>query len=274
MMKEPATGLSRPQSEKFYTSASVVKMCVDCIKTNIIIESNDLILEPSAGNGAFVNDLQKLSGTSKFFDLDPDHVMVKKSDFLQLDSIEWQGFNRVHTIGNPPFGRQSSLAIKFIKKASMFSDSISFILPRSFKKNSMRRHFPLNFHLEFETDLPCNAFLVEGKPHDVPCVFQIWIRKSYPRDEISLIEPKGYAFVKKEDPHDVSVRRVGGSAGVCDTETKNKSSQSHYFLRFDGGISSELISRISKLRFGSRDDTVGPRSISKPELIEQLNKLM
>ena len=273
-MKESTTGLSRDQSEKFYTSASVVKMCVDCVRSKIGVGSDDLVLEPSAGDGAFVSELQKLPGTSKFFDLYPDHPMVRKSDFLQLKSTEWHGFNRIHTIGNPPFGRQSSLAIKFIKKAAVFSDSISFILPRSFKKNSMRRHFPLNFHLEFETELARDAFLVEGKPYDVPCVFQVWIKKPDPRPVTSQMEPKGYVFVRKEDEHDVSVRRVGGSAGTCDTYTADKSSQSHYFLRFEDGISSDLMERMRKLEFCSRDDTVGPRSISKPELIEQLNKLM
>ena len=273
-MSEQTTGLSRVQSEKFYTASWVVKMCVDSASSNIHIEDKDLVLEPSAGNGAFVSKLQELPGTSKFFDLYPDHPIVKQADFLQLESTEWQGFNRVHTIGNPPFGRQSSLAIKFIKKAAMFSDSISFILPRSFKKNSMRRHFPCHFHLKSETDLPSDAFLVDGKPHDVPCVFQVWIRESYPRAQISSIEPKGYSFVRKEDEHDISVRRVGGSAGCCDTSTGDKASQSHYFLRFNDRISDHLIEKMKKMKFCSRDDTVGPRSISKPELIQELNKLM
>ena len=273
-MNEPVTGLSRGKSEKFYTSASVVKMCVDGVRSKIDVGCDDLVLEPSAGDGAFVSELQKLPGTSKFFDLYPDHPMVKKSDFLELESTDLHGFNRIHTIGNPPFGRQSSMAIKFIKKAAVFSDSISFILPRSFKKASMRRHFPLNFHLEFETELARDAFLVEGKPYDVPCVFQVWIKKSNPRSETSQMKPKGYAFVRKEDEPDVSVRRVGGTAGTCDTNTADKSIQSHYFLRFDGGVSNNLMERMRKLEFYSRDDTVGPRSISKPELIEQLNKLM
>ena len=39
-------------------------------------------------------------------------------------------FNKIHIIGNPPFGRQSSLAIKFIKKSVEYCDSISFILPK------------------------------------------------------------------------------------------------------------------------------------------------
>ena len=46
---------------------------------------------------------------------------------------------KIHVIGNPPFGRQSSLAIKFIKKSCSFSDTISFILPKSFKKDSMKK---------------------------------------------------------------------------------------------------------------------------------------
>jgi hypothetical protein len=44
----------------------------------------------------------------------------------------------IHIIGNPPFGRQSSTAIKFIKKSCLFCNSLSFILPKSFKKDSLK----------------------------------------------------------------------------------------------------------------------------------------
>ena len=84
---------------------------------------------------------------------------------------------KIHLVGNPPFGRQSSLAIKFIKQSCKFCDTISFILPKSFKKDSLQKHFPINFHLEYEYELPKDSFIVGDKSHDVPCVFQIWIKK-------------------------------------------------------------------------------------------------
>ena len=59
----------------------------------------------------------------------------------------------IHIIGNPPFGRQSSMAIKFIKKCCSFANSISFILPKSFKKDSMKKYFEKHYHLIYEMDL-------------------------------------------------------------------------------------------------------------------------
>ena len=86
---------------------------------------------------------------------------------------------KIHIIGNPPFGRQSSLAIKFIKNLVNIAIVCLFILPKSFKKDSMKKHFPLEYHLIFEFDLPENSFIVDDKEHNVPCVFQIWEKKKY-----------------------------------------------------------------------------------------------
>ena len=84
---------------------------------------------------------------------------------------------RIHCIGNPPFGRQASLARKFIKKCSLFCNTIAFILPRSFKKESYQKAFPLDFHLIKQYDLDQDSFVILEKGiekiHRVPCIFQI-----------------------------------------------------------------------------------------------------
>lgn len=41
--------------DKFYTNRDIVNLCYDVIKTHIDIDKNDLIIEPSAGNGSFIN---------------------------------------------------------------------------------------------------------------------------------------------------------------------------------------------------------------------------
>ena len=86
-------------------------------------------------------------------------------------------YDKIHIIGNPPFGRQSSLARKFIKKSCDFCDTLSFILPKSFKKDSFQKTFPLYFHLVYQVDLPEKSFQVNSKDYNVPCVFQIWIKR-------------------------------------------------------------------------------------------------
>ena len=120
----------------------------------------------------------------------------------------------IHFIGNPPFGRQSSIAIKFIKAITGYdkTKSLAFILPKSFKKNSMKKHFPLNYHLEHQEDVEKDGFTVEGTSIDVPCVFQIWVKKDYEREKPVKLEPKGYKFTKKTQGR-WALRRVGVYAG-------------------------------------------------------------
>jgi 16S rRNA A1518/A1519 N6-dimethyltransferase RsmA/KsgA/DIM1 with predicted DNA glycosylase/AP lyase activity len=145
------------------------------MKKYINISKDDLIIEPSAGNGSFIENIKKITKNYKFYDLEPENKEIIKQDFLNFDFVELkQKYKNIHIVGNPPFGRQASLAIKFIKKCCLFSNSISFILPKSFKKDSMKKHFLKNFHLIYEIDLLENSFLVNNIDSDVPCVFQIW----------------------------------------------------------------------------------------------------
>lgn len=249
--------------------------CLDAVRLHLSIRRHDLIIEPSAGNGAFLDGLRSMASHCLFYDVEPEHPDILRQDYLTADySHLRERFPRIHVVGNPPFGRQSSLAIRFIKKSCEFCDSVSFILPRSFKKDSLQRAFPLSFHREYEMDLPEKSFLVNNVEHDVPCVFQIWIKRSDPRPAPDRLEPLHFEFVKKKEGQ-VSFRRVGVHAGAMDTILEDKSPQSHYFLRFLPPPPSlaEMIRRLTQARF-PHDNTVGPRSISKQELIARFNPLL
>ena len=149
-------------------------------------------------------------------------------------------------------------------------------MPKSFKKDSLKRTFPLNFHLIIESDLPEKSFLVDGVEHDVPCVFQIWQKKDHNREIIAKVEPLNFEFVKKTDNPDISFRRVGVAAGNIDININinEKSSQSHYFIKFkDDVFDIDLLEKLNNLTFKNSNDTVGPKSISKQELITEFNKV-
>jgi len=266
-------GLKRNTIDKYYTKTSVVKQCIKLVKKYINISNNDLIIEPSAGNGSFIDKIKTLSSNYKFYDLEPEHNEVVKQDFLELNYKKLKDTN-IHIIGNPPFGRQASLAIKFIKKCCLFSNSISFILPKSFKKESMKKSFDKHYHLIYEIDLLENSFLVNGIESDVPCVFQIWQWKKELREEIDKKQPLQFTFVKKEDSPDISFRRVGVNAGTIMKEINDKSFQSHYFIKFTNNKTiDENIEKLKLIKFNF-NNTVGPKSISKPELIDEFNKLL
>ena len=121
-------------------------------------------------------------------------------------------------------------------------------------------------------DLPKNSFLIDGKEYDVPCVFQIWIKRdTYRTVRVYPKTSKFAEFVKKEDNPDIAVRRVGVYAGkLFDCDLSDKSKQSHYFLRVKNDKFIELYRK--KVKF-EHDNTVGPRSISKGELFEKINDM-
>ena len=267
------TGLKRPTIDKYYTKPETVELCVSHIKTYVSMQPTDLIIEPSAGDGAFIDYIKPLTNNTIFYDLEPENAEIVKQDYL-LVPCEKLLQKTVHIIGNPPFGRQSSLAIKFIKHSSLFCTSISFILPKSFKKNSLKKSFPLRFHLLFECDIPQNSFLVGGVEHDVPCVFQIWQKMLSDRPVADVLYPIYFAFVSKEESHDISFRRVGVNAGMIDTQTEEKSKQSHYFIKFTNSHELEAnIHALSSIVF-EFNNTVGPKSISKQELIVEYNSVL
>lgn len=267
------TGLKRDTTDKYYTKLDIVEDCKVQIEKHINIKENDLIIEPSAGNGSFIKIIKELTKNHKFYDLIPENKEIIKQDFLLLDIDEIiEPYKKIHIIGNPPFGRQSSLAIQFIKKCCEFADTISFILPKSFKKDSNKAKFDKFFHLIYEKDLSENSFSVNGDDCDVPCVFQIWKKKKTERIIPDKIEPKNFKFVDKTEHHDISFRRVGVYAGKIDKETDDKSIQSHYFIKFTNNKSvNDNIKLLEKINFDF-NNTVGPKSISKQELIKEFNK--
>lgn len=266
-------GLTRNTIDKYYTKPTIVDKCINLAIEHLKIISEDFIIEPSAGNGSFINEIKNITSNYIFYDLEPEHSEIIKQDYLLFDyptNIQ-NNYNKIHVIGNPPFGRQSSLAIQFIKKSCQFCDSISFILPKSFKKESMQKSFPINYHLIVQYDIPDNSFLVDNKEHNVPCVFQIWEKKNFNRIIPPKLTPSNYSFVKKNEEPDFAFRRVGVNAGHISKDVLDKSEQSHYFIKFDEKISDELYSQLSTIPFDCKNNTVGPKSISKQELIKEIN---
>jgi hypothetical protein len=246
---------------QFYTKENVAKECVELVKN---LKSFDFIIEPSAGTGNF---LKYLPQNTIAYDIDPKYPGIILQDYLTLTP----NFNgKVLVIGNPPFGKNSCLAKQFIKKSCEFAHTVAFILPRSFKKESMYKVFPLNFSLEFQKDLDFDSFIFNEKSYSIPCVFQIWEKSEILRQIKSKVSPnlKFYSFV---DFSLIAFKRVGGKAGNFEFENPNASKQSHYFLLFNSNSVDLAKFKEHKFIFET-NNTTGPKSISKQELIEKLNE--
>lgn len=254
--------MSKYGLDKFYTKTDVVKKCM----SDLDLKQYDIIVEPSAGDGAFHNYVEHENKIA--YDIEPNCDSIIKQDYLELD-ISHLLNKKVLVYGNPPFGRNSSLALKFIKKSSEFADTIAFILPKGFKKQSMKDKIPLNFEISKIIDLNDNNFLYEGKDYNVPCVWVILKKTDKVRKKEIKLKPKNFTFTNKENSN-MAIRRVGVNAGTAFLNT-DVSEQSHYFISLENP--KDLFSKINKDLFSS-NDTTGPRSISKNELIRILDNLI
>ena len=59
---------------KFYTNIAAVNICYKAIKKYLKIKKNELIIEPSAGNGSFINIIKKL--TNNYFMILNLNIMI------------------------------------------------------------------------------------------------------------------------------------------------------------------------------------------------------
>jgi len=251
-------------NDKFYTKTEVANTLISNIEN---INYYDAIIEPSAGDGKFYDILIKLHNNVIGLDIDPEHSCIIKQDWFKYElPIK---YNNILVIGNPPFGNQSSLSIKFFKKCDELKvDTIAFILTKSFKKETVKNKIPLNYHLIKQIELDDNSFLLNNIEYNVPSIFQIWKRK----DEKRIIEKKDsknnfFEFVKKQDNPDICFRRVGFYAGTIYDEIENKSEQSHYFIK--SNIKIEKLKEIFNSIQWEHNNTAGPKSIGKSELVEK-----
>jgi len=69
--------------DKFYTKLEVSKSCVDVFTSNVKIKKQDLIIEPSAGNGNFIKSLKKINCNKTFLDIKPEGKQIKQANFLE-----------------------------------------------------------------------------------------------------------------------------------------------------------------------------------------------
>lgn len=251
--------------DQFYTKPKIARYCFD--KAIEIIEEKGIAfttyLEPSAGTGSFYTILpsNKLG-----IDLDPKINEVIKADFLIYSDLTQDYF----TIGNPPFGKNSSLAIKFFNKCATVSIGIGFIVPKTFKKNSVKLKLDPYFHLVFEEDLPFNSFEFKGEDKDVPCVFQVWIKKDEKRDNIDKLFTDDFVFVKNREVADFAFQRVGVNAGKVKSIDDKISASSHYFIKSEKENVKRILEEINWNEV--KHNTAGNPSISKQELIYLYNK--
>jgi len=171
--------------DQYYTQRPIARTCWQKLEQTSrhlgVSLSQSLVIEPSAGGGAFL-DTAPADVACHGFDIDPaaGRRDIRALDFL-ADALPrtrapLTGGARV-LVGNPPFGKKSALALAFIDRAFHHAraDIVAFIVPVQFRKWSTQRHVDPSARLVVDMDLPEQAFEFQGKPYGVRCCFQIWV---------------------------------------------------------------------------------------------------
>jgi hypothetical protein len=152
----------------------------------------------------------------------------------------------------------------------------------------MQRVFPSLYHLHLSTPLPKNSFTVNDQPYGVPCAFQIWIRKDFPRTIPAIITPRyfEYTLAPHRDPaakYDLAVRRVGYSAGTAYLPSLVTHNRNHYLINLllppqynnPTTIIRLLHDHINQNQhLFQKENTTGPRSISQQEFSAIINPFL
>lgn len=260
MPRETKSNGQKDFLDRFYTPEETVQKCLKLLDLSLF----DCIIEPSAGTGNFS---RKLPGCYAF-DIAPEAENIVQADWLQLDKSQFQLYSNVLICGNPPFGEQSNLAIAFFNESAKIANTIAFILPLSFKKDSIQNRLSLNFSLKNELILDnCIFYLKNSEQITVPCVFQVWEKTITPREKKKLKTTSDYFIFTTKENADFRVQRVGGNAGKASFDL-NRAASSNYFIKNNSNLSNkDFVNLINTLTFPSISFTVGPKSLSKGELI-------
>lgn len=241
--------------DQYYTNPVIAQQCIDEIAQSYNMENYQCV-EPSAGSGSFYNIMP--SG-SLAYDLEPKSHGIIESDFFDVKLMK--SAIPIMTIGNPPFGKNASLAVKFFNHAATFSEVIAFIVPRTFRKPSIQNRLDGQFHIVHDSLLPSGSFIYEDEPYDVPCCFQIWECREEQRGRIVTRTTCDDFIFTTSDNADFAIQRVGVNAGRIKTDLTS-SPESHYFIK------GRVIDIMRMIDFSEvKMNTAGNPSISKHEII-------
>jgi hypothetical protein len=166
-------------------------------------------------------------------------------------------------IGNPPYGKCSNLAIKFLNKSEELSDNIWYVLPKTFRKTSITNRISLSLHKVIDIDISNKAFSI-----GVTTCMQRWNKCNIERTkEYRNNTHQDFEFVNKLKAT-VALGRVGfGPSGKIYKDFQTRSENSHYFLKTKSTeVINKLISLQDKFRIAA-SNTVGNLSLSKSEII-------
>jgi predicted RNA methylase len=270
--------------DKFYTIPAIAEKCLNTIGEKYDWDKWDLVVEPSAGNGSF---LSKIPTDKKIgIDISPEHSDIIKQDFFDyqpsppsISSLSYPDVSNILVVGNPPFGRVSSLAVKFFNHSAMWCSVIAFIIPKTFRRVSLQNRLDTRFHLIYDEEIPSDPCSF-SPPMQVKCCFQIWEKRIENRDLVKLgtkhvdwdFLPNGPLDLKGQPTPpkgaDFVILAYGGKCGnIVKTGLDTLRPKSWHWIKAKINIDL-LIERFGSLDYSLSKDTARQNSIGRGELVK------
>ena len=207
--------LSPREKDQFFTDKQTAKTCVETLY-NVLEESgidvsNYTFIEPSAGDGSF---LDFLPTPFVALDIEPFDTRIQVQDFFTW--VPDSGKKYI-VIGNPPFGLRGQQALKFINKALEIADFCAFILPPLFDSDG--RGTPkkrIKGNLIYSGPCGDNYHYPDNKSVSVNTIFQIWTSLNLPSLVEETEKPDGFEIYSLSDGGTPSTTRNKDKIGKCD----------------------------------------------------------
>jgi len=264
--------------DKFYTIPSYSKKCIDKVFELYDKSSFGLIVDPGAGNGSFFNQLE--CDNKIGLDIYPENTNIVKIDFF--DYTPSQDINNILVIGNPPFGKISSIAIKFFNHSAKWANIIAFIIPRTFRRPSVQNKLNNMFHLIYDEDVSTTPCCFTPKMM-VKCCFQIWEKKKIERPFIDLpTKHEDWEFLsfgpideygQPTPPNcsDFAMRAYGGKIGEIEKIKLNELRPKSWHWIKSNINKEELINRFNQLDYSDSLNTARQNSMGRGEIVRLYN---
>ena len=218
--------MAKIKNDKYYTPPDLAEYVVN--KTYEIIGRENIseFIEPSGGNGVF---LDFLPIDTYSCDIEPEDSRIKQQDYLQLD-LEYKKGRCI--IGNPPFGSRNTLSVKFYKKSIQIADYISLILPISQLNNNQQMY---EFDMVYSEDLGERQY----SDRKVHCCLNIYKRPKgklnskpkYKLKDVKIIESR--LGSKKQDKYDLKICAWGTIGKVINKDDKDYAKEFYFIIKND-----------------------------------------
>lgn len=180
--------------DAYFTHPDDVTWCLNKLR-DIYGLDGKTALEPAAGSNVFPKAAPELQWTTN--ELFPEFSQGETHDFhIDFDRGDRSCLGQYDfVIGNPPYGRASAVARKFVLNALEHSNVVAMVLPKALRRYSLwDAYFPDDCKVVVDEVLPNGTFdLPDGQTKEVGTFFLVLERvPGYSRGQMLDDGPIGY----------------------------------------------------------------------------------